>query len=223
MGTFSRTTKQIMVATGLSLATMFVSCKNRVTTVESLGNLDSIPTQTITNMEGWQVEGGIVRGRLTAPYMEKYSRGSDPYEIFPQSFRVEGYTPLGDLETVITADKALHRTGEEQVWIATGNVVVKNLLKEETMETDTLYWDQQNKKIYTHCYVRLTSPDFFAQGYGMESDERATNAKILKPFDSYGYIQQDTLSNEEKELSSHPQIQQKPQPINLQDGSSGED
>ena len=91
------------------------------------------------------------------------------------------------------------------------------------METDTLYWDQQNKKIYTHCYVRLTSPDFFAQGYGMESDERATNAKILKPFDSYGYIQQDTLSNEEKELSSHPQIQQKPQPIKLQDGSSGED
>jgi len=205
-----RKTTVIMVATGLSLATIFVSCKNRMKTVESLDNLDSIPTQTVHNMEGWQVEGGLVMGRLTAPYMEKYSRGTDPYEIFPFSFRVEVYIREGILETVITADKALHRSGEQQIWIATGNVVIRNLLKEETMETDTLYWDQQQKKIYTHCYVRLTSPDFFAQGYGMESDERATNAKILKPFDSYGYIQKDTLSNEEKELTSRPEIEPKP-------------
>ena len=162
-----RKTTVIMVATGLSIATIFVSCKNRMKTVESFNNLDSIPTQTVQNMEGWQVEGGLVIGRLTAPYMEKYSRGNDPYEIFPISFRVEGYTRDGILETVITADKALHRSGEQQIWIATGNVVINNLLKEETMETDTLYWDQQQKKIYTHCYVRLTSPDFFAQGYGM--------------------------------------------------------
>ena len=212
MGFISRTTTGIMIAMGLSLATIFISCKNRVTTVESLENLDSIPTQTIENMEGWHVERGIVRGRLTAPYMEKYSRGSDPYETFPHAFRVEAFTSDGQLETVITAEKALHRTGQEQIWIATGNVVIRNILKEETMETDTLYWDQQKKTIYTHCYVRLTSPDFFAQGYGMKSDERATNAKILRPFDSYGYIKQDTLSNEEKELSSRPDIETQPQP-----------
>ncbi|HPV88276.1 MAG TPA: LPS export ABC transporter periplasmic protein LptC [Bacteroidales bacterium] len=207
MGFISRTTTGVMVAMGLSVATIFVSCKNRVTTIESLQNLDSIPTQIIENMEGWQVEGGVLRGRLTAPYMEKYTRGSDPYEIFPHAFRVEAYTPEGDLETIITADRAMHRTGEEQIWIATGNVIIRNLLKEETVETDTLYWDQQQKTIYTHCYVRLTSPDFFAQGYGMESDERAANAKILRPFDSYGYIKQDTLSNEEKELTSRSDIQ----------------
>jgi LPS export ABC transporter protein LptC len=195
-----------MVAMGLSLATIFVSCKSQVATVDSLENPDDIPTQKVENMEGWQVENGIIRGRLTAPYMEKYTRGSNPYEIFPYSFLVEAYTPEGEKETVITAAKAVHYTGEEQVWIATGHVVVKNLLKEQTMETDTLYWDQQKKTIYTHCYVKLYSPDFYAQGYGMESDERAANAKILKPFDSYGYVQQDTLSNEEKELTSHPVI-----------------
>ena len=67
----------------------------------------------------------------------------------------------------------------------------------------------QQKNIHA---LWATSPDFFAQGYGMESDERATNAKILRPFDSYGYIQQDTLSNEEKELSSRPDIESQPQP-----------
>jgi hypothetical protein len=32
----------------------------------------------------------------------------------------------------------------------------------------------------------------FMQGYGMESDELARNAIILKPFDSYSVIQQDS-------------------------------
>jgi lipopolysaccharide export system protein LptC len=116
----------------LSLATIFVSCKSQVATVDSLENPDDIPTQKVENMEGWQVENGIIRGRLTAPYMEKYTRGSNPYEIFPYSFLVEAYTPEGEKETVITAAKAVHYTGEEQVWIATGHVVVKNLLKEQS-------------------------------------------------------------------------------------------
>ena len=103
----------------------FVSCKNRVTTVGSFSNPDSIPTQSVENMVGWQVEDGIIRGKLTAPYMEKYTRGEEPYEIFPESFLVEAYTPEGELETVITAQRAMHRSGDEQIWIATGNVVVK--------------------------------------------------------------------------------------------------
>ena len=101
---------------------------------------------------------------------------------------------------------AMHKTGDEDIWVAYGNVKIVNLLKQETMETDTLFWDQQKKMIYTHCFVKLTSPDFFAQGFGMESDDRATNAKILRPFDSYGYIKKDTLSNEEKDVSSRPNI-----------------
>lgn len=206
----------IMVAWTCVLATIFSSCKNKIATMESLSNLDSIPTQTVENMIAWQLEGDVVRGRLMAPYMAKYTRGSDPYEIFPNTFRVEGYTVTGELETVITADKAVHKSGQEsEAWEAYGHVVIQNILKEQRMETDTLYWDQRGKRIYTHCFVRMESPDFFAQGYGMESDERATNAKILRPFDSYGYIQRDTVSNqrdtlvkiEEKTLSSRPNLE----------------
>lgn len=186
----------IVVAITCVIATLFFSCKNRVGTIESLENIDSIPTQTVDNMVVWQIENGIIQGKMTAPRMEKYSRGTDPYDIFPSSFRVEGYTAQGELETVITADKAVHHTGDTSVWEAYGHVVIMNLPKNERMDTDTLYWNQEEEKIYTHCFVKLVSPDFYAQGYGMESNQRASNAKILQPFDSYGYIQRDTLSNE---------------------------
>jgi hypothetical protein len=70
-------------------------------------------------------------------------------------------------------------------------VVVKNLMKQEVMETDTLYWYQKTEKIYTHCYVKMYSPDGFMQGYGMESDQRARNSIIYNPFNSYGILEQE--------------------------------
>ena len=38
----------------------------------------------------------------------------------------------------------------------------------------------------------MHSPDGFIQGYGMESDERARNTIILKPFDNYAFVVQDS-------------------------------
>ena len=104
------------------------------------------------------------------------------------------------METEIVADKAKHykfKDGRDS-WEAYGNVVVRNLIKQEVMETDTLYWDQNNEKIYTHCYVRMYSPDGFMQGYGMESDQRARNSIIFNPFNSYGILEQE----EEEPLDS---------------------
>ena len=60
------------------------------------------------------------------------------------------------------------------------------------METDTLYWDQENEKLHTHCYVRLYSPDGFIQGYGMEADQRARDHKIFNQFNSYAIIAKDS-------------------------------
>jgi len=78
------------------------------------------------------------------------------------------------------------------VWEAYGNVVVRNVMKDETMETDTLYWDRTSKEIYTDCYIRMYSPDGFMQGFGMRSDERARNAVIQRPFNSYGVVVKDS-------------------------------
>ena len=69
---------------------------------------------------------------------------------------------------------------------------IKNLINQEVMETDTLYWDQKNEKIYTHCYVRMYSPDGFMQGYGMESDQRARSTTLFNNFNNYAIVVKDT-------------------------------
>ena len=182
-----------MSATALAVAFVIYSCKGKLGEAADL-KLDETPVQTVRDMFIVQSENGKLKMRASADLMEKYERDTLSFELFPEGFSVYGYTDEGLLETEIVADNARHLKYEDgrETWEAYGNVVVKNLIKQETIETDTLYWDQENEKIYTHCYVKIYSPDGFMQGYGMESDQRARNSIIFNPFNSYGIVVQDS-------------------------------
>ena len=180
-----------MIATAVAVAFVVFSCKGKLKEAEDL-DLKETPVQSVNDMFIVQTKNGKIQMRSEAPLMERYQRDTLSFELFPEGFFVYGYDEEEKLETQIIADKARHlkyKDGRE-TWEAFGNVVVRNLIKQEVMETDTLYWDQKNEKIYTHCYVKMYSPDGFMQGYGMESDQRARNSIIFKPFNSYGLLQQ---------------------------------
>ena len=181
-----------MIATASAVAFVVFSCKGKLAEADSL-NIKEVTVQTVDNMFIVQTKNGRIQMRSEAPVMERYERDTLSYELFPEGFFVYGYTDDEDLETEIVADKARHMKYKDgrEIWEAYGNVVVKNLMKQEVMETDTLYWDQKTERIYTHCYVRMYSPDGFMQGYGMESDQRARNSVIYNPFNSYGILEQE--------------------------------
>ena len=183
-----------MMATAAAVAFVVFSCKGKLGEAEAI-DLSETPVQTVRDMFIVQTENSGLQMRAEAPLMEKYEKGDTlSYELFPEGFNVFGYTDEGLLETRITSDNARHlkyKDGRE-TWEAFGNVVVQNLIKQETMETDTLYWDQKEEKIYTHRYVKMYSPQGFMQGYGMESDQRARDSRLFNPFNSYGIVAQDT-------------------------------
>ena len=181
-----------MIATAAAVAFIVYSCKGKLKEAEEL-DLKEAPVQSVDNMFIVQTKNGKIQMRAEAPVMDRYERDTLSFELFPDGFFVYGYDEQEKLETQIVAYRARHlkyKDGRES-WEAFGNVVVKNLVKQEVMETDTLYWDQKNEKIYTHCYVKMYSPSGFMQGYGMESDQRARNSIIFNPFNSYGILEQE--------------------------------
>ena len=182
-----------MIATALAVAFVVYSCKGKLAKTDKK-SLEESPMPTVEGTFGVHPENGKMQMRMEADIMERYQNDSVSYELFPAGFAVFAYTEEGLLETQIVSDKAKHLKfkDERETWEATGNVVVKNLIKQEVMETDTLYWDQKNEKIYTHCYVKMYSPSGFMQGYGMESDQRARNSIIFRPFNSYGVVVKDS-------------------------------
>ncbi len=182
-----------MIATAAAVAFVVYSCKGKLGEAEIL-NLVETPVQVVNDMFMQQTENGMVKMRAEAPRMEKYEKDTLDYELFPEGFFVYGFDETGKLETEIIADNARHSKYEDgrEIWEAFGNVVVKNLINQEVMETDTLYWDQEKEKIYTHCYVRMYSPDGFMQGYGMESDQRARSTILFNNFNNYAIVVKDS-------------------------------
>ena len=193
MGASSLRKNHKTVAVTFVIATLLFSCKGDIPIGDS--GVESLPDQTVENMALKQHSKGSVVFMVTAPLLERYTEAETPYDLFPKGILLRGYTSEELLETMIVADYArnIKNRGLEGIWEAYGNVVIDNFIKGEKMETDTLYWDRDTHTIYTHRPVKLTTPDMFMQGYGMESDEMARNVKILRPYDSYAIVKRDSL------------------------------
>ncbi|MCF0184883.1 MAG: LPS export ABC transporter periplasmic protein LptC [Bacteroidaceae bacterium] len=183
-----------MIATAAAVAFIVYSCSSKLSEAEHL-DLTETPIQTVDSMFMIQTEGGHLKMRVEADVLERYENDSCTYEMFPRGLSVYAYTEDDKLETILLSDNAKHfksKRRNEEKWSAFGNVVVQNVIQQETMETDTLYWDRAKKEIYTHCYVRMFSDKGFMQGFGMRSDERARNSTLMKAFDSYGVVVEDS-------------------------------
>jgi len=182
------------MATALAVAFVVNSCKSNLSEAEKL-DLSQTPLQVVDSMFFIQTENGRLKMRVEAPVMEVYDHDSLSVELFPEGLSVYGYAEDGSLETTIRSRQAQHDTkkdGSGEKWSAFGNVVIRNTIKQETMETDTIYWDQKAKEIWTDCYIKMYSRSGFMQGFGMRSDDMARNAIIQRPFNSYGVVEEDT-------------------------------
>jgi len=168
----------------LAVAFVVYSCGGGLDEAEKL-NLDKIPLQSVDSMFFIQSENGRLKMRVETPRMEVFEHDTISYDLFPEGIKVYAYGENGLLETTIVSKKARHdkKNGVDK-WSAYGNVVVKNIVKKETMETDTLYWDADKHEIWTDCYVKMYSPSGLMQGYGMRSDEMARNSILMNPFDT---------------------------------------
>jgi LPS export ABC transporter protein LptC len=187
----------IAIATAAAVAIVVLLCLRKGKAGGEKLDFSKVPMQTVDDMFAVKTKNGLVEMRIEADKMLRFETDSTTMELFPEGFAVYSYTDEGLLETILLSDQARHITfkntnGEE--WQAFGNVSVQNIIKRETMETDTIYWDQRVHQIYTDCYIRMYSPDGFMQGYGMRSDDKARNAIIRKPFNSYSVVVKDTTT-----------------------------
>lgn len=183
-----------MIATAVAVAFVVISCKGRESEAKPL-NLAEVPYQVVDGMNVIQSKNGLLQMRILSDRMERYSCDTLDWELFPGGLEVFAYNEEGLLESTLRSDNARHDTDpktKKEVWMAFGNVKITNIIKQETIETDTLYWDKAKGEIFNECYVRLYSPDGFIQGYGLRSDDRARNSIILKPFNNFFVVVQDT-------------------------------
>ena len=165
------------------------ACDDRQMKLSAIEDHKQVPTLEINHLQIDYTESGLLRMHLQAPLLQRFLLAEDPYNVFPEGMHIYFYTAAHELENEIIADYAYNREKPEEYWEAIGHVVVKNHLKQQTLYTDTLYWDRAKRTIYTHAPVRIETPNLFFDGMdGMVADERFEHYKFFNANNGIMYV-----------------------------------
>jgi LPS export ABC transporter protein LptC len=166
----------------LSAATVILygSCENDIATIKALNQEFNLPMQTGTNVEITYSDSGLVKIKLIAPELKRFSRENDPYYEFPKGLKVLFYQPDGKVESHIEADYALFFEKQE-LWEARNNVVAKNDRTREQPFTEHIFWNQKEETIYSDQYTKIINADgtFYGEK-GFEARQDLTKWKLKR-------------------------------------------
>lgn len=157
-------------------ALLLVSCENDMMTVVKLSTKDSIPDVTINNVITKKSENGNISFELTAPKMISFQT-HDAYTELPAGLKIVFFDSLMQPKTEITANYGISWDSKRTMQ-ARGNVVIRNFEKREQLNTESLLYDLNLKKVSTEEFVKITTPAKIVTGIGMESDELFENWSI---------------------------------------------
>ncbi len=99
---------------------------------------------------------------------------------FPEGIYIEFYDDLGKLTSILQANHAFYFK-EEDKWRARGKVEVKNIEKNEQLNSEELFWKPTTKRIFTEKFVTIRQEDEILYGTGLDAAQDLSTYKISKP------------------------------------------
>lgn len=169
---------------------VFASCENDIEVINSVtsANEDQLPLETGKNVEMLYSDSAIVRARLTAPQMDRFS-GKKNFMEMPKGMLIIFYDEDKKEQNRLKADYGIvydNGTGMDRME-AKRHVVVINE-KGDKLETEHLVWNAATKKIYTEEFVKITTKEEVIWGDGLTANQDFSVYSILHP---QGVIQVD--------------------------------
>ena len=152
------------------------SCENSLDKVKEFIDTDTISGVLAYNVAITRSDSGFVQARLTADIMHNVE-GDSAFLEFPKGFVANIYDKNNEPSTMIRGNYGIRYENEELVYMR-DSVVVENLKSQETLFTETLYWNQKSKTIYTRNAVKIVSPDKIIFGDSLNANEDFTQRVI---------------------------------------------
>jgi LPS export ABC transporter protein LptC len=135
------------------------------------------PSSEVENIELYYGEQDQVKVKMVAALFYEYQNGD---REFPKGVHMEFYDELGALESTLRADEA-YFFKEQNQWRGRGNVEVKNIRKNEQLNTEELFWKPAEKKILTEKFVTIRQQGNVIYGEGLDAKEDLSDYVITKP------------------------------------------
>lgn len=156
------------------------SCSSSVKNTATLDVVrDSAAVMKTYNVTTLVSDSGITRFRVNTPEWLVFDKKAKPTWEFPNGIHLEQFDENLEVHSEVSAKKAIYYTELEQ-WILSDSVYAINV-EGEKFESEILYVYQKEDRIFTDKFVKITQEDKIITGIGMESNQRLTKYKVLKP------------------------------------------
>ena len=134
-----------------------------------------LPDQVMENTTITFTEEGVKSAVVSAEYVAVYEK-LDLKKA--KGVRVDFYDREGNHTSVLVADSGLIQERKQNVE-ALGDVVVTTA-EGIKLETQSLGWNPQKRKIVTNDFVKITKKTDVVTGYGLEADEELKHFVIKR-------------------------------------------
>lgn len=158
---------------------MLFACENDINVITSLSQVDSLPFELARDIEVYYSDSGKIKAFLESPLMKRFEQ-KDAYLEFPEGFKLIFYDSVLNPKSEITAKYGI-RFEKTKIMEAKNNVIVRNIDKNEQLNTEHLIWDENKGLIYSEVFVKITRSDEVLYGNGLTSDQDFTTYTINNP------------------------------------------
>jgi LPS export ABC transporter protein LptC len=171
--------RRILKSIGVVIAIlMLFGCENKLEDVKNLNLYQDVPVNITRDVEIIYSDSGKIKLLLRAPVLNSFE-GNDPYAEMPEGLKVFFYDDNMNITSYLTAKYAISYE-RKKIMEAKKDVVIVNE-KRERLNTEHIIWDQNERKIVSKKFVKITTPDKILFGDGLESDETFTDWVIMRP------------------------------------------
>ena len=136
-------------------------------------------------------DSAVVRIRIKAPLLYNYLDSKNPRREFPNGILVEFFDENKNIQSRLTAKRAV-QYDKTNKFVVEDNVVVRSI-KNETIETEGLVWDESTQRVFSDRKIVITTAAEEIHGYGFESDYNFQNWELKKVT---GRLKAERINNE---------------------------
>ena len=133
------------------------------------------PILEIRDAVTYYSDSAVVKLKMTAPLQLEFGNGD---REFPEGLKLEFFDEKGEPTSTLRADYCYY-TKKDNLYKATGNVVIQDVETNDRLNTEELYWDQKKEEVYTDKFVRIEKDGELHVGEGLEAKTDFSYWKIL--------------------------------------------
>jgi LPS export ABC transporter protein LptC len=135
------------------------------------------PLSEARDIELFYNEKSVLKMKLVAKKVLEFQSGD---REFPEGIYLEFYNENGTVTSTLRANDAYYFKKDDQ-WRGRGNVEVKNIEKNDQLNTEELFWKPSTKRIFTEKFVTIRQSRDVIYGTGLDAAQDLSEYTLKSP------------------------------------------